>query len=323
MKKNFLLAITALFASSAVAYDFSFEPSTNPWLGVTVGYVSSQLHTTSSSKTTTSGILGEQIVVSDGTTGKQKKDSWTEFTDKAKQWPSRNYSTCIQAGLTFNPEFKYGIGLKTGLLYECAIYNGGDQTEFAYSWQTQSGKKKVTSSYSEKTSSSYVSSDHALSIPLQISWRVEVYKELSLFIYTGPVIDVHLGTYTESYSSGSTYQSSTSSTTHTWSEEAYYKGYNNYSTIMSSKVTYKKDGKTISSKSHGWKEEKVSNPLSTRCNVLWAVGAGIQWKGLRLTIGGQFGMNNMVINKKNGIQSMKIDKPFEISLSYLFLDYKK
>lgn len=51
-----------------------------------------------------------------------------------------------------------------------------------------------------------------------------------------------------------------------------------------------------------------------RYNILWGVGAGIRWKGLQLTLGGDWGLTNLV----KGYSGTRLNKPFSISLQYLF-----
>ncbi len=290
MRKIYTVAILSLIAFQAFA--FSFEPSTNPWVGFTVGYVSSQVKISDGNETDKFGLFGETKL--DKETKKDIKEM--EKEGYKVNYPDRNYSTGLQVGLTFNPEFVYGIGLKTGLLYECAIYN----------YSSSYSKKD----YSEKSSS--VDSDHAMSIPLQISWRVEVYDELSLFLYTGPVFDIHLGQYSHSSYSAKDDDAN-------YSVDTYTKGAP-YSKTYYTKTVVKDDGDKDDS---GW-EDFENEPSMTRLNVAWAVGAGIQWKGLRLTVGGQFGMNNLLLpDFRDDDYSYKLNKPFEISLSYMFLDRKK
>ncbi|MCQ2361322.1 MAG: outer membrane beta-barrel protein [Paludibacteraceae bacterium] len=289
MRKIYTVAILSLVAFQAFA--FSFEPSTNPWFGFTVGYVSSQIKISDGTETETYGLLGEHKL------SKEEREYYKEMKKEGYKVdiPDRNYSTGLQVGLTFNPEFVYGIGLKTGLLYECAIY----QNSTSYS------KKGISLKTSE------ISSDHAISIPLQISWRVEVYDELSLFLYTGPVFDIHLGQYSHSSESGK-YEGEK------YSMDTYTKGAP-YSKTYYTKTVVKYDGDKDDS---GW-EDFENEPILTRFNVAWAVGAGIQWKGLRLTVGGQFGMNNLVLpDFRDDDYSIRANKPFEISLSYMFLDRK-
>lgn len=50
-----------------------------------------------------------------------------------------------------------------------------------------------------------------------------------------------------------------------------------------------------------------------RFQMLWGVGAGVRWKGLQLMMGGDWGLMPF---EKESIH--KLNKPFFISLSYLF-----
>lgn len=51
-----------------------------------------------------------------------------------------------------------------------------------------------------------------------------------------------------------------------------------------------------------------------RYNILWGVGGGIRWKSLQLTLGGDWGLTNLV----KDYSGTKLNKPFSISLQYLF-----
>ena len=86
---------------------------------------------------------------------------------KAKQ------SAALQIGLTWSPEFRYGIGLQTGLYYEMS-YQSKTMSEAGVS---------VKGSLS----------DHNLSIPLRVQWRYEIVPDWSVFVYTGPSFDIGVG----------------------------------------------------------------------------------------------------------------------------------
>lgn len=117
---------------------FNPEPLTaNRPFGVSVGYVSKQMSY-------------------DG-----EKAAWVNVSDKEK-----STSSAFQVGFSYSPEFRYGIGLQTGLYYELSA-----------------------SSYSEEGVK--VSADeHTLSIPLRVQYRYEIIPDFSVFLYTGPSFDI-------------------------------------------------------------------------------------------------------------------------------------
>ncbi len=112
-------------------------------------------------------------------------------------------------GLGINPTFKYGLGFKTGL-YMDYIHE-----------------------------SSINGHDIAFNIPLQVSYRYEFVKNLSAFIYLGPVLDMEV-----------------------WNSYDYGK-YHSHSDL------YDPDD---------------------FLDVQLGIGMGIQYKRLRFTVGGEFGM---------------------------------
>lgn len=137
----------ALSAQSTI--QFNPEPLTgNRALGISVGVVTKQL---------TQGDIKMPWMYLDYLTG----DS------KAKQ------SVALQVGLTWSPEFRYGIGLQTGLFYE-----------MSYQSKTMG---------TEGISVSGSLSDHNLSIPLRVQWRYEIVPDWSVFVYTGPSFDIGVG----------------------------------------------------------------------------------------------------------------------------------
>lgn len=73
-------------------------------------------------------------------------------------------SPALMVGFYWAPEFKYGIGIQTGLYYEMAAYNSA--------------------------------TEHTLSIPLRVQYRYEIIRDLSVFLYTGPSFDIHLANLT-------------------------------------------------------------------------------------------------------------------------------
>ena len=170
------------------------------------------------------------------------------------KWPmlgeglEKSSTPTLMLGFYWAPEFKYGIGIQTGLYYELAAYNG-TYTDY--------------DDYYNEVETKLNESEHTLSIPLRVQYRYEIIRDLSVFLYTGPSFDIHLARL--SNFGGET--------------EDDYKG----------------------------------NSDLNRFQMLWGVGAGVRWKGLQLMMGGDWGLTN--ISKGEAI---KVNKPFFISLSYLF-----
>lgn len=117
---------------------FNPTPSDKFVVGLTVGYVSKSRKMTEGSET--------------------EKGSFLLFRE-GKTTPVMRF------GLTINPTFKYGIGIRTGVFMEYGREKGyidGDK---------------------------YTVHDINVSLPVQLSYRYELIKNLSFMIYTGPVLD--------------------------------------------------------------------------------------------------------------------------------------
>ena len=156
MRKAFIYAVAALTAMTALCpaisaqgIQFNPEPITgNRALGISVGVVTKQL---------AQGDIKMPWMYLDYMAGESK----------AKQ------SAALQIGLTWSPEFRYGIGLQTGLYYEMSYQ----------SVNTSEEDVSIKSSLS----------DHTLSIPLRVQWRYEIVPDWSVFVYTGPSFDIGVG----------------------------------------------------------------------------------------------------------------------------------
>ena len=91
----------------------------------------------------------------------EDKTGWMNF-EREKSTPG------LKVGLTVVPEFKFGIGIQTGIFYElyrATEKDGGDK---------------------------YSVVEHAFSIPLRVQYRYEIIRDLSVFLYTGPSFEVAL-----------------------------------------------------------------------------------------------------------------------------------
>ena len=131
---------------------FNPEPSDNRPFGISVGLVTKQI---SDGSTKTPWMMLDQIA-----TGKMDKKSSPSF----------------QIGFSWSPEFRYGIGLQTGIFYELSV------DSYSIS-ETIMG---------ESISSKLKLDEHTLSIPVRVQYRYEIIPDLSVFIYTGPSFDISL-----------------------------------------------------------------------------------------------------------------------------------
>ncbi len=75
----------------------------------------------------------------------------------------------LRFGFTATPEFKYGIGVQTGLYYEL------------YREVVKDGDDNVSAM------------EHSVNIPLRVQYRYEIIRDLSVFLYTGPAFEVAFG----------------------------------------------------------------------------------------------------------------------------------
>ena len=119
--------------------------------------------------------------------------------------------------------------------------------------------------------------DLTFSIPLQVSYRYELIPNLSIMLYTGPVFDFGAMLLV-----------------HYRNDESHYGGYLYEDT---SDNLYGENG-------------------YTGFNALWGLGAGVQWKNLRLDLGGEWGMVNKLAEEKEATGNW--NKPFYISLTWMF-----
>lgn len=119
---------------------FNPEPSDNRPFGISIGYTSKQQ--------------------TDG----EDKVPWVYLGNNE----NKKSSAALRVGLYWAPEFRYGLGIQTGLYYEMS-YSKEDSEGIKISW-----------------------SEHNLSIPLRIQYRYEIISDLSVFIYTGPSFDISL-----------------------------------------------------------------------------------------------------------------------------------
>ncbi|MDR1169630.1 MAG: outer membrane beta-barrel protein [Prevotellaceae bacterium] len=87
----------------------------------------------------------------------------------------KNYVGGIQAGLRFEPQFKYGLGLNTGLFYE---YYSSKSDEI----ESDDGDYRYTIKFTE----------HSLYLPLHLEYRVNISENFQVFVYAGTGFDYGL-----------------------------------------------------------------------------------------------------------------------------------
>ena len=138
---------TSATKESKFKMQFNPQPSDSYWCGLTVGYVSKNMKATVGSQSASNSfIFGEE----NGNT----------------------VTPVMRVGLTMNPTFKYGIGLRTGIFLEYGrevVKDGGE-----------TNKGQIVD---------VVGHDVNLSVPVQISYRYEIIPKLSIMLYTGPIFD--------------------------------------------------------------------------------------------------------------------------------------
>ena len=85
-----------------------------------------------------------------------------------------------------------------------------------------------------------------------------------------------------------------------------------FSVAYDATLTLGNESETISLYSKGMETEMDAS--FNRYNILWGVGGGIRWKGLQLSFSGDWGLTNLV----KDYSGTKLNKPFSVSLQYLF-----
>ena len=101
-------------------------------------------------------------------------------------WDEYNHVNGFQFGFRFEPLFKYGFGVNTGLFFE--YYSSKSETKPAYNDETF----KYHSTFSEAS----------FYIPLHLEYRLHFSQEVSLFFYGGISADIGLAAKIEEYEQG-------------------------------------------------------------------------------------------------------------------------
>ena len=58
--------------------------------------------------------------------------------------------------------------------------------------------------------------------------------------------------------------------------------------------------------------------MYNRFHAYWGFGVGVQWKGLRLSYEGDWGLHNINLLSSNADDFIRMDRPVSINLSYMF-----
>lgn len=211
---------------------FNPTPSDNYAIGLTVGYVSKQFQ--------------------------YNGDKWGYGKFFLGEGNRTDYTPALQLGITYNPTFKYGIGIRTGVFLEYAR----DVFSQSYDNDIYSGELN----------------DLVLSMPAQLSYRYEIIKNLSVMLYTGPVID--------------------------------------FGMVLNAKIKFGAESETLENR-YQYKDFGLDNDEKkySGFDCQWGIGAGVQWSRLRLDIGGSFGMVNRISVANPKVMT---NKPVYVTLTCFF-----
>lgn len=130
------------------------RPTDNYIVGLTIGYVQKQLK--EHYEETYKGETNEEDLTGSFLLGRNKKST-----------------PAMTLGLTINPTFKYGLGLRTGVFMEY----GREKAKVTQEIEKAPYEVEMT----------VEAHDFTLSVPLQVSYRYEIWNKISVMIYTGPV----------------------------------------------------------------------------------------------------------------------------------------
>ncbi len=242
-------------------------------VGLTVGYISKQ-----------------SMALVDG---KREGDggTWLAYADPEEgdyfiPEGEKEYTEALAVGLTITPEFKYGIGIQTGVYYE---------------YSTTSQKSYETKGdYNQSVETKQRLSDHVLAIPLRLQYRYEIIPDLSVFFYTGPKFEIGLSSKYR-YTKGG------------YTTEGVVDWEPGENLGDRPDVTY--GDKYIEGETKEVERYKSEYGLR-RYRFMWGVGAGVQWKYLQFRLGGDWGLSNVARNTDYG--KYTIVEPINLCLTYLF-----
>ena len=126
--------------------------------------------------------------------------------------------------------------------------------------------------------------EHNLTIPLRMYYTIPLWRQLNLFFYTGP--QLHIG-----LAQRDNIETDLSESTQAWVEQT-----------------------GIPTESYDRYDDEL-----LRANIQWGLGGGIEWDRYRLQSGYDFGLNNLIHNKKMKDQGRYMSEwGWFISFSYKF-----
>ena len=176
----------------------------------------------------------------------------------------------IRLGATFTFNLPIHFSLQTGLLYTL-LYGNNEQhwrSLDAPTTQTEYIKHRVLA--------------HNLTVPVRVFYTIPLWKQLNLFFYTGPQLQIGLAQ-------------------------------NDYlQTNLSSKAENWLQTQGIATEPY----DRMTDELM-RANIQYGVGGGLEWDCYRLQSGYDFGLNNLVRRKQTDTQHMW-EWGWYVSFSYRF-----
>lgn len=165
------------------------------------------------------------------------------------------YGARIGASFTF--VLPMNFGLQTGLHY--ALLAG----KYDQHWRSMTVPNTQTEIISHRLLA------HNLIIPVRVYYTVPVWKDLNLFFFTGPQLQIGLSQR------------------------------DNIETTLSPEVKSWLEARGIPTAPY----DRMTDEL-VRANIQWGLGGGIEWDRYRLQGGYDFGLNNLVKHKQTANQHM-------------------
>ncbi|MBQ7438617.1 MAG: outer membrane beta-barrel protein [Paludibacteraceae bacterium] len=153
----------------------------------------------------------------------------------------------VRVGATFTFNLPLHFGLQTGLLYTL-VYGTNEQH-----WRSMDAPSVQTEYITHRVL------EHDFTVPVRLYYTIPVWKKLSLFVFTGPQLQIGLAE-------------------------------NDYMQLHLSEGTQNwLNGQGIPTSPY----DRMTDEL-VRANIQWGVGGGIEWDRYRLQGGYDFGLNNLV-----------------------------
>ena len=176
----------------------------------------------------------------------------------------------VRLGATFTFALPKHFDLQTGLLYTL-VYGRNNQH-----WRSMDAPSTQTEYIRHRVL------EHNLTVPVRVYYTIPLWKQLNLFFYTGPQLQIGLAEndYMETHLSDGT---------KTWLQS-----------IGVATEPY----------------DRMSDQL-IRANIQWGVGGGLEWDRYRLQSGYDFGLNNLVRHPQTANQYMS-EWVWFVTFSYRF-----